>query len=73
MTTTISMPDIATPAYRHAYSRIHGVMVVCEGLADRHVRLLAKAIPEDGPELERFAGECRDLPQRRRASRSRLV
>ncbi len=28
-------------------------MVVGEGLADRHVRLLAKAIPEDSQELIR--------------------
>lgn len=47
-------PDPTSPAYRDAYSRINGVVVVGEGLADRHFRLLARAIPEDGAELRRL-------------------
>ena len=44
-------PDITTAVYRDAYSRINAVVVVGEGLADRHFRLLAQAIPEDHPTL----------------------
>ena len=51
---TISI-DITTDAYRDAYSRINGMVVVGEGLADRHFRLLAKAIPGDQAELEHLA------------------
>ena len=47
--------DPSSPAYLDAYSRINGVVVVGEGLADRHFRLLGRAIPEDGPELDRLA------------------
>jgi fatty aldehyde decarbonylase len=47
--------DIHSDAYRDAYSRINGMVVVGEGLADRHFRLLARAIPEDREELERLA------------------
>ncbi|MCP9815552.1 long-chain fatty aldehyde decarbonylase [Synechococcus sp. GreenBA-s] len=47
-------PDPTSPVYRDAYSRINGVVVVGEGLADRHFRLLARAIPEDGAELLRL-------------------
>jgi fatty aldehyde decarbonylase len=54
MTTSLAIPDTTTPAYRDAYSRINGVVVVGEGLADRHFRLLAKAIPEDNEELIRL-------------------
>ena len=49
-----ALPDTASPAYRHAYSRINGVVIVGEGLADRHFRLLARAIPEDREELIRL-------------------
>ena len=56
MTTTPTAPiDITSPAYLDAYSRINGMVVVGEGLADRHFRLLGRAIPEDGPELDRLA------------------
>jgi fatty aldehyde decarbonylase len=48
-------PDVTTAPYRDAYSRINGVVVVGEGLADRHFRLLARAIPEDRDELLRLA------------------
>ncbi len=47
--------DINSTAYRDAYSRINGMVIVGEGLADRHFRLLAKAIPADRAELERLA------------------
>ncbi len=47
--------DITSPTYLDAYSRINGLVVVGEGLADRHFRLLARAIPEDQQELERLA------------------
>ena len=53
MTTTIPDPNAAS--YRDAYSRINGLVVVGEGLADRHFRLLSRAIPEDRQELERLA------------------
>ncbi len=46
--------DYGCPAYRDAYSRINGMVVVGEGLADRHFRLLARAIPEDREELIRL-------------------
>ena len=42
-------------AYRTAYGRINGMVVVGEGLADRHFRHLALAIPEDRSELLRLA------------------
>jgi len=49
------MLNYTSPIYLNAYSRINGMVVVGEGLADRHFRLLSRAIPEDGPELERLA------------------
>jgi len=42
-------------SYRSAYSRINGMVVVGEGLADRHFRMLARAIPADRAELQRLA------------------
>ena len=36
-----ALPDISNPAYRDAYSRINGMVVVGENLAGRHFRLLA--------------------------------
>jgi fatty aldehyde decarbonylase len=47
-------PELTT-AYREAYSRINGLVIVGEGLADRHFRLLAEALPDDRDELERLA------------------
>lgn len=55
MTTCSAPDDRTTDAYRHAYGRINGLVVVGEGLADRHFRLLARAIPADREELERLA------------------
>lgn len=49
------MLDYKSASYLDAYSRINGMVVVGEGLADRHFRLLSRAIPEDGPELQRLA------------------
>lgn len=48
-------PEISGPAYRRAYARINGLVVVGEGLADRHFRLLARAIPADAGLLRRLA------------------
>ncbi len=47
-------PELTT-AYREAYSRINGLVIVGEGLADRHFRLLAGLLPEDRVDLERLA------------------
>lgn len=55
MTATPTCPDIHNTAYREAYSRINAMVVVGEGLADRHFRLLARAIPVDQPLLLRLA------------------
>ena len=54
-TPSTALPDITSPAYLEAYSRINGLVVVGEGLADRHFRLLSRAIPDDQQELERLA------------------
>lgn len=55
MTTIPGCPDVATDVYRDAYSRIHAMVVVGEGLADRQFRQLARAIPQDREELLRLA------------------
>lgn len=55
MTTIQSCLDVATDVYRDAYSRINAMVVVGEGLADRHFRLLARAMPDDRDELLRLA------------------
>ncbi len=46
--------DFSNDAYRNAYSRINGVVVISEALADSHFRLLAKSIPEDRDVLLRL-------------------
>lgn len=48
-------PDTSDPTYRRAYGRINALVVVGEGLADRHFRLLARAIPDGAEELRRLA------------------
>jgi fatty aldehyde decarbonylase len=48
-------PDTSCPTYRQAYGRINALVIVGEGLADRHFRLLARAIPEDGDLLRQLA------------------
>ncbi len=42
-------------AYRDAYSRINALVIVGEGLADSHFRLLAGLLPEDRDALMRLA------------------
>ncbi|MCP9901666.1 long-chain fatty aldehyde decarbonylase [Cyanobium sp. Cruz CV13-4-11] len=42
-------------AYRVAYSRINALVIVGEGLADSHFRLLAGLLPEDRDDLMRLA------------------
>lgn len=42
---------LLTPAYRDAYSRINALVIVGEGLADSHFRLLAGLLPEDRDDL----------------------
>jgi len=48
-------PDYSSAAYLEAYSRINAMVIVGEGLADRHFRLLADAIPEDAERLQVLA------------------
>jgi len=55
MTATIALPDYSSAAYLEAYSRINAMVIVGEGLADRHFRLLADAIPEDAESLQVLA------------------
>ena len=55
MTGTIAPPDYSSAAYLGAYSRINAMVIVGEGLADRHFRLLADAIPEDAESLQVLA------------------
>ncbi|MFY8148897.1 MAG: aldehyde oxygenase (deformylating) [Prochlorococcaceae cyanobacterium] len=47
--------DFTSTLYRDAYSRINGLVIVGEGLADRHFRRLAELIPADREELRRLA------------------
>jgi fatty aldehyde decarbonylase len=47
MTAPLAPPDYSSAAYLEAYSRINAMVIVGEGLADRHFRLLAEAIPDD--------------------------
>lgn len=55
MTTPIQPgPDFVSAAYRQAYARINGLVVVGEGMADQHFRRLARAIPDDADELRRL-------------------
>jgi fatty aldehyde decarbonylase len=51
-----AVPTLAyeSPAYRQAYSRINGMVVVGETLADRHFRRLAELLPPDREELLRL-------------------
>lgn len=50
----MTVPEL-TATYCDAYSRINAMVIVGEGLADRHFRLLADALPDDRQELERLA------------------
>ena len=49
-------------AYRVAYSRINALVIVGEGLADSHFRLLAALLPEDRQELQRLAAMEAAMP-----------
>ena len=53
-TATPVLPDFTSQAYRQAYSRINGMVIVGEGLADRHFRRLADLLPHDREELLRL-------------------
>ncbi len=55
MTVLMVPPDHSSAAYLEAYRRINAMVIVGEGLADRHFRLLAAAIPEDAATLQRLA------------------
>lgn len=46
--------DFTSPSYCQAYSRINAMVVVGEGLADRHFRRLACLLPADRDELLRL-------------------
>lgn len=52
--TSSQAPDITSATYLDAYSRINGVVIVGEGLANRHFQMLARRIPEDRDELQRL-------------------
>ena len=60
-------PDTDSEAYRQAYGRINGVVVVGETLAHHNFRRLARAIPADGAELLRLGqmegNHARELSQ----------
>ncbi len=49
------LPDYSSATYHDAFSRINGLVVIGEGVANRHFRYLARAIPEDQEELTRLA------------------
>jgi fatty aldehyde decarbonylase len=53
-TGAVSSPAFDSPAYRQAYGRINGMVVVGEALADRHFRRLAAMLPEQRDELLRL-------------------
>lgn len=53
-TPTATLPRLDAPAYRDAYSRINGLVIVGEGMADRHFRRLAALLPEQRDELLRL-------------------
>ena len=46
--------DFGSTDYLDSYSRINGMVIVGEGLADRHFRRLAALFPEDSEELLRL-------------------
>ncbi len=50
----MAAPELSD-AYCNAYRRINGMVIVGEGLADRHFRQLADLLPDDRPQLERLA------------------
>jgi fatty aldehyde decarbonylase len=50
----VQPPRFDAPAYRDAYSRINGLVIVGEGMADRHFRRLAELLPDQRHELLRL-------------------
>ncbi len=50
----IDQIDFSSNRYLDAYSRINGMVIVGEGIADRHFRHLAKLFPTDSEELLRL-------------------
>ncbi|MCP9929142.1 aldehyde oxygenase (deformylating) [Cyanobium sp. CH-040] len=50
----VQPPRFDAPAYRDAYSRINGLVIVGEGMADRHFRRLAELLPDQRDELLRL-------------------
>lgn len=50
----MNAPLYDSPVYRQAYGRINGLVIVGEGLADRHFRQLATLLPADREELLRL-------------------
>jgi fatty aldehyde decarbonylase len=50
----VNPPKFTSDSYRDAYSRINGMVIVGEGMADRHFRHLAKLFPVDNEELLRL-------------------
>lgn len=51
---TAPLPDYGSAAYSDAYSRINGLVIVGEAMADRHFRRLAGLLPVDDEELRRL-------------------
>ncbi|HJN34028.1 MAG TPA: long-chain fatty aldehyde decarbonylase [Prochlorococcus sp.] len=49
------LPNYASDSYLDAFSRINGLVIIGEGIACRHFRYLARAIPDDRDELLRLA------------------
>jgi len=47
-------PDYGSATYGDAYSRINGLVIVGEAMADRHFRRLAVLLPADAEELRRL-------------------
>jgi len=47
-------PDYGSATYGDAYSRINGLVIVGEAMADRHFRRLALLLPHDCEELRRL-------------------
>jgi fatty aldehyde decarbonylase len=54
MSNAYTRETYTSEAYLHAYSRINAMVIVGEGLADRHFRRLAALLPQDREELLRL-------------------
>lgn len=51
---SVPLPDFGSAAYGDAYSRINGLVIIGEAMADRHFRRLAALLPADHEELRRL-------------------